>query len=291
MPELATIPWDTLARYRLIEILALWEGRVTASQIGEAFGIGREQAQKVLKAYREKVAPGNLDYDASRKGWVPLEAFTPRVTQGSLDEYLHLLGTYADLNSPFAGLGLGAADTESLPMPNREASPRVVRALVHAAREGLRLEARYASFNTPQGEERILVPHTLVFAAGRWHVRAFCEKHRDFRDFVLTRFRGVPEPMGCMLDTAHAKESDSDWHTFADVRLIPDRRLSLEEREMLMVDYGMSEGELKLSCRGPLVLYALRQLGVNPHHAEAEPRAQQIEIANRSALDRWIRWE
>ncbi|WP_405000958.1 hypothetical protein [Halomonas sp.] len=28
----------------------------------------------------------------------------------------------------------------------------------------------------------MLVPHTLVFAAGRWHMRAFCEKHRDYRN-------------------------------------------------------------------------------------------------------------
>lgn len=214
-----------------------------------------------------------------------------RHRQGSLDEYLHLLGSHEALNSPFAGLGLGAADTEALPMPNREASPWVVRALVHASREGQRVEARYASFNSPTGEERILVPHTLVFAAGRWHVRAFCEKHRDFRDFVLTRFRGAPEVMGGMLDIAHAKENDQDWHTFVGVRLIPDRRLTQEEREMLMADYGMDDGELWVSCRGPLVLYALRQLGVNPHHAEAEPRAQQIEIANRAELDRWIRWD
>lgn len=60
---------------------------------------------------------------------------------------------------------------------------------------------------------------------------------------------------------------------------------------MLMVDYAMTEGELVLHCRGPLVLYALRQLGVNLHHAETEPRAQQIEIANRVELDRWICWD
>lgn len=48
--------------------------------------------------------------------------------------------------------------------------------------------------------------------------------------------------------------------------------------------------ELALHCRGPLVLYALRELGVNPHHVEAEPRAQQIEVANREALAEWILW-
>ncbi|MDR9441001.1 MAG: hypothetical protein RI841_16095 [Halomonas sp.] len=58
--------WDTLARYQLIEILVLWEGCVVVSQLGEAFGIGRQHAQKVLRQYRT-VAPGNLVYDESRK--------------------------------------------------------------------------------------------------------------------------------------------------------------------------------------------------------------------------------
>lgn len=290
MSDTLPLPWDIQARYRLIEILAFWEGRVVSTQIAKAFGIGRQQAQKVLSQYREWV-PDNLVYDASLKGFLPTENFRPLVTAGKVEEYLHLLGSYRELDSPFTGLGLGAADTESLPMPSREASPHVVRALVAATREGQRLEVSYASFNNPQGEDRIIVPHTLVFAAGRWHVRAFCEKHRAFRDFVLTRFRSVPEPAGPMLDAEHAGEADADWQTYVDVRLIPDRRLTPQEREMLMVDYAMTEGELVLHCRGPLVLYALRQLGVNPHHAETEPRAQQIEIANRAELERWIRWD
>ena len=175
-------------------------------------------------------------------------------------------------------------------MPSRVVSPQVVREVVKAARAGQRLEVTYASFTSPSGEDRIIVPHTLVFAAGRWHVRAFCEKHRDYRDFVLSRFRGVPEPCGEML-AAHGSQHDEQWHTQVAVRLIPDRRLPDAERELLAMDYGMTDGELLLHCRGPLVLYALRELGVNPHHSEPDPRAQQIEIADREALASWIRWD
>ena len=60
--ERTSLPWDTQARYRLIEILALWEGRVTASQIGAVFGIGRQQSQKIIRQYRELV-PNSLLYD------------------------------------------------------------------------------------------------------------------------------------------------------------------------------------------------------------------------------------
>lgn len=288
MPTLTPIPWDTLARYRLIEILALWEGRVAASHIAEAFGIGRQQAQRVLRSYRE-LASHNLSYDSKHHGYLPSPQFLPLYTQGRVDEYLRLLNIHDTLDSPFAGLSMGAANTESLPMPSRTITPEVVRELVRAAREKRRLEVNYASFSSPEGSERIIVPHTLVFAAGRWHVRAYCEKHRGYRDFVLSRFRGVPEDSGAMLGR-HDAEHDERWQTRVAVRLIPDRRLSETERELLAMDYGMLDGELELHCRGPLARYALRELGVNPHHAEANPRAQQIEIANRDSLASWILW-
>lgn len=288
MSATTALPWDTLARYRLIEILALWEGRVVAAQIGEAFDIGRQQAQKVLRCYRE-LAPDNLVYDESRKGFLPAAHFAPSFTRGRVEEYLHLLGAHQELTSPFTGLGLGAANTEALPMPSRAVSPEVVREVVKAARDGHRLEVTYASLTSPVGEERIIVPHTLVFAAGRWHARAFCEKHRGYRDFVLSRFRGVPESCGAMLG-AHGLAEDAAWHTRVEVRLIPDRRLPPQERNLIAADYGMEDGELTLACRGPLVLYALRELGVNPHHVETEPRAQQVEIANAQALAPWIHW-
>ena len=288
MPDISALPWDSQARYRLVEVLALWEGHVVASQIGEAFGIGRQQSQKVLRRYRE-LAPENLIYDESRKGFLPSTLFEPRFTQGRVEEYLHLIGSGQVPESPFAGLGLHLATTESLPLPSRKVSPLVVREIVKAARAKQRLEVTYASFTSPSGEERIIVPHTLVFAAGRWHVRAYCEKHRSFRDFVLSRFRGVPEPLGNMLEK-HGIAEDTAWHTWVEVCLIPDRRLSLQEQALIAADYEMKDFELTLSCRGPLVLYALRELGVNPYHVETEPRSQQVEIANRQALTEWINW-
>ena len=73
--------------------------------------------------------------------------------------------------------------------------PEALRPLLKACREGLRLECEYVSFTTPDRETRLIAPHTLIFTGMRWHVRAYCEKSRDYRDFVLSRFRGEPELM------------------------------------------------------------------------------------------------
>jgi hypothetical protein len=38
--------WEVLMRYRLIEIIALWEGRLTTNHLCNSFGIARQQASK-----------------------------------------------------------------------------------------------------------------------------------------------------------------------------------------------------------------------------------------------------
>lgn len=37
------IRWELLIRYRLIEIVALWEGRLTTNHFCNGFGIARQQ--------------------------------------------------------------------------------------------------------------------------------------------------------------------------------------------------------------------------------------------------------
>ena len=74
--------------------------------------------------------------------------------------------------------------------------PDVIRPLVQAAREQKRVEGDYVSLNNPNRGDRIITPHTLVFTGVRWHVRVFFEKNMDYRDLVLSRYRGEPKLLG-----------------------------------------------------------------------------------------------
>ena len=74
------IRWDLLLRYRLIETIALWEGRLTTNHICHSFGIGRQQASKDINTYLRELAPGNLVYDRHLKGYVPARDFKPVVS-------------------------------------------------------------------------------------------------------------------------------------------------------------------------------------------------------------------
>ena len=112
--------WELLMRYRLIEIVALWEGRLTTKHLCNSFGIARQQASKDINAYLRDIAPGNLVYDGKLKGYKPAANFTPKVTSGLADEYLHALASTKDFAHTFSQLDLGFAHTEMLTPPLRQ---------------------------------------------------------------------------------------------------------------------------------------------------------------------------
>lgn len=277
--------WDLLLRYRFIETIALWEGRLTTRHLCDTFGIGRQQASKDINNYIREVGPGNLEYDKFLKGYKPTAEFTPRLTQGLADEYLHLMARNNELSNMFESLALNVANVEVLSVPVRDVKPEVLRPIMQAARQQKRLEVDYVSINNPDREGRIIVPHTLVYTGLRWHVRAWCEKNQEYRDFVLSRFRDIPE---IMEDSTHGVEQDEQWNKSITVRITPDPRLSQEQREVVEVDYGMTAGALEITTRAKLVPYALKLLHIDLEKELKDPTAQQIVVHNRDEIKPWL---
>lgn len=277
--------WDLLTRYRLIEIVAQWEGRLTTNHLVNSFGIGRQQASKDINSYLTDIAPNNLVYDKYLKGYKPSDSFTPKLTTGTADEYLHVLSRNKDISHTFEGLDLGFANTEILQIPLRQVEPVILRALVQAAREHKRVELGYISMSSAVEEERIIVPHTLVCTPLRWHVRAYCEKHKEYRDFVLSRFRGIPDFNG---DSDFTREQDKDWNTQVSIILRPDPRLSDAQQKIIAHDYGMTDQQLSITTKAPLVGYMLQAFNVDHRKLEISPTAQQIVIGNYDEIKKFL---
>jgi predicted DNA-binding transcriptional regulator YafY len=277
--------YDLLLRYRVIEIIALWEGRLTTNHLCNTFGIGRQQASKDINEYNSKVAKGNLFYDKNLKGYVPTANFKPAVTSGTADEYLYLLNRNKTLSSAFESLDLNYANTEVLNVPLRNIKPELLRPLVQAARAQKRVEVDYVSLTNPTAETRVIAPHTLVWTGMRWHVRAYCEKRKAFVDFVLSRFRGVPEIMD---ESPNHADQDKAWNKSVKIKIKPDSRLSKEQQQIIAADYGMQRGQLIVEVRGSLVPYALKLLQIDPNKVEAKADAQQIVIDNMDELKQWL---
>ncbi len=245
--SISHIRWDLALRYRLIETVAWWEGRLTTGHLMQSFGISRQQASKDINTYLNEHAPKNLTYDRHLKGYKPAKNFRPLFIDGSASAYLHLLDQNRMRAPHIEGLALAYAHTEVLQVPDRSIRPEVLRPILQACREGLRLETEYVSLANPAVEIRVMAPHTLVYTGMRWHVRAYCEKNREYRDFVLSRFRGEPDLMDV---SEHTRDQDEAWNTPVTVLIEPDARLSPAQKAIIEVDFGMAEGQLPVETRG-----------------------------------------
>lgn len=269
--------WEVVMRYRLIEIIALWEGRLTTNHLCHSFQIQRQQASLIINRYNKEVAPGNLVLDRKLKGYRPSETFKPLFTKGLADEYLHAMASHREIAHTFSSLDLGFDRTEMLHPPMRQVSTEILRALVQAARDGQKIDLGYVSMTSPDEESRIITPHTLVFTPLRWHVRAYCEKNRDYRDFVLSRFRNIHGLEG---KSSHLKEGDTRWNTHIDIILKPDPRLTDYQRRIVEHDYAMQNGQHVIRTRSALIPYAIQLLNIDLDKLDMKPEAQQIVVAN-----------
>ncbi|WXL23875.1 WYL domain-containing protein [Ectopseudomonas mendocina] len=283
--QIESVRWDLALRYQLIETVVWWEGRLTTNHLMQSFGISRQQASKDINTYINEHAPKNLVYDRHLKGYVPAKTFKPRFIDDSASDYLRLLNQNHEREAHIEGLALAYAHTEILQVPDRSIRPEILRPLLRACREGLRLECEYVSLSSPIPETRLIAPHTLVFSGMRWHVRAFCEKNGDYRDFVLSRFRGELEPLG---KSDWTREMDAGWSAQVVITIEPDSRLSQSQREIIETDYGMTKGQLVIPTRGALAQYVLQRYQLDPHKIQPRASAQQIVVANLDELKPWL---
>ncbi|MEC8158006.1 MAG: WYL domain-containing protein [Pseudomonadota bacterium] len=277
--------WEQLLRYRYIELISLWEGRLTTRRLCETFGIGRQQANKDLSSYRRALKYGDLKYDAVAKHYSPSQDFIPILTLGLASEYLQLAAQQSDVQRILGNLPMTAASVEVVNAPSRELAAELLRPIIQAMTEHRRIDVDYVSLNNPDREGRIIVPHTLVWTGYRWHVRAWCEKNQDFRDFVLSRFRGEAELMDM---SPHLIDQDKQWQHMVTLEIEPDSRLSVEQQEVVAHDYNMSNGRLELQVRAKLAPYLLQLLNVNTGTLLEDPRAQQLVLNNQDDLNTWL---
>lgn len=261
----------------LIELLVYWEGSVRPGELSHYTNITRQYASRVMKEYI-KNNEAQLVYDSREKHYIATKQFSPRYITGNANEYLNwLMGYNTSLVAPLP--------TQAVTLPTRHITPAFVRPIVRALREKRRLDVDYSSIGNPDKDGRIIVPHHLVQTTLRWHVRAWCEKNQDYRDFVLSRFQGTPQ----LLDKSSKDDTeDVGWQTQVTVILAPDARFNENQRAIIEREFGMERGVLKITTRGCLVHYLLQALNINPDVLSAEAAAQQLMIVNKDNIASWL---
>lgn len=273
--------WGAEQRLEFIEFRAFWEGGVNRSDLIDRFGVSIPQASADLTHYRE-LAPGNLIYDSSAKRYVAALDFHPRLTPPSADRYLAQLRANADAVIDLGDTWIGVPPpTASMPVPARRVDPALFRTLLAVMREGSSVEVQYQSMS-PQRPEAIwrrVTPHAFGSDGLRWHVRGFCHLDHVFKDFILSRWRGLRDvgPGGA------GANDDLDWTQTFDVVLAPNPKLSAGQREAVAWEYDMPRGKTTLPVRRALLYYLKKRLRLDVEGDS--PAETPVVVANRAAFE------
>jgi hypothetical protein len=258
-------------RLAFIEFRLWFLGDVRRPDLMDRFGIAPAVATRDLAAYRE-LAPQNIDFNGSRKVYVPTADFDP-VLKHEPDRVL------SALSRGFGeGLGKASAGFMLCEFPLRLNQPQlaVVAVITRAIHQHRAVHLTYHSLSTG-ASKREVVPFALVDNGHRWHVRAFDRKSQEFRDLVITR---MDKPVLLeAADIAAREQGDQDiqWTRIVQLELVPH---SAQVRpEIVARDFGIKKGSLILNVRAAIAGYVLQQWSVDcsPDHS-LDPSRYRLQL-------------
>ena len=241
-------------------------GELRRSDVVDRFGTGPAGATRDIALYK-KIAPENLQLDASDKVYRPTAAFAP-LFEHNPQRVLTAL-------SQGFGEGLGESLGEEVqPMlrceiPSALSLPKmsVLSPITRAIHRGKAVKLGYTSIESGH-TERELVPVALVDIGIRWHVRAFDRRHRQFRDFVFTRMDEPSVLEDGVVQRDETAEFDVQWSRIIELELVP--HPAHTRPEVVRMDYQFPEDDvLRVRVRAANAGYMLRRWTVDcstDHH-------------------------
>ena len=255
-------------RLAFIEFRVWFYGEVARKHVLERFEIATAAGTRDLMLYKQ-LAPNNVSYDQKHYRYLP--TFSP-LFQHDADKVLAALTA-----------GVSAADTGRSSETISHAAPKrlnqqtldTLATVTRAIHAGQVLSLTFLSMKKGPGK-RIIVPHSLVDSGLRWHVRAFDRTKGHFRDLVLTRMEDVRALEDCSPPVPQELiAADTQWNRMFTLTLIP--HPSRPHPEVIAKDFGMQQGQLKVSVRGAVAGYVMRQWQVDCS-PNASMRGQEIRL-------------
>ncbi len=261
--------WAARERLRAVEMMLWWRGWAGRSDLVERFGLSSAQASSDFQKYLE-LNGTRVFYQTSRKRYETSEGFDCRMHAPTLEEAVKVfLGGEVGAGMPVgASAGEVSEKLSVLSLPKREAPVGIARRIFVALLAGARVRVFYRSVNSNELAWRYLRPGALAWDGRRWHVRAWCEKRKDWRDFVLGRMAKAEWPE----EAEGEVPADVEWETWETLRLRINPKLGKEAKASLRMDYGMEGETMEIRVRLALKKYLLAELYIDHASHNALPR-------------------
>ncbi|PSH62224.1 WYL domain-containing protein [Phyllobacterium sophorae] len=271
------LKWGVAKRLEFIDFRLFWDGFFNRKDIVDFFGISEQQASSDISAYQLR-AQRNLRYDPSKKSFVRTADYKPEFIGPFSDRFL------LQLMAVNRGL-MSEEDTWFSQMPpievvgqlrRRPTNPTYLLRILDAIKQRGELELGYESLTGSPGGIRVVAPHSFLYSADRWYVRAWSEQHNDFRDYNLNRITSAGLPRECDIDPS----MDLEWHHTIELALIPNPRLDKAKQVAVAAEYDMTDDELRLPCRLSAAFYLINEHNLDLAGDKIKPEKQQLVLRN-----------
>ena len=263
--QLADLTLPQRDRLAFIELRVRFFGEIRRQDLVSRFGIQAAAATRDIALYKE-LAPSNLEYDTKGKVYVIGDGFQPA------------FNFPAERVLAWLSQGFGDGEPTSIKswitceIPSRITQPDlgVLSCVTRAIHLKSPLRVTYHSLSSG-GTQREIVPFALIYNGHRWHVRAFDRRSQDFRDFVITRMQEPVLLKGEAVAPQERSDQDIQWTRIVEVELIP--HPDQPRPEITEMDYGMTDGVLRMNLRAATAGYILRKWSVDcsPDHSLRGP--------------------
>lgn len=274
------VRWGVQRRLEFIDFRLFWDGRFNRRDLAETFGISAQQASSDIAQYTA-LAPENLVYDQTLKAYLRAPAYEPKLMHASAERYLLQLvaienrwmrheDTWFDHTPPIENVSLLRKRTDA----------RILLQILDAINQRGQLEIQYRSITGAPEPRRIIAPHALFHAVGRWYVRAWSAEHSDFRDYNLFRIDRAGEISEAEIDSA----LDFEWIHEIDLILAPNPALSESQQAALRGEYGMTDGRLVVTMRLSQTFYLMTEHNFDVEPDALPPGKQQLVLLNRDEV-------
>jgi predicted DNA-binding transcriptional regulator YafY len=279
--------WAVKARLRYVESCAWWRGVVNRHFLADYFGLSLAQISSDLQTYHE-MNPGALHYNLKRKRYEGMPDMKCVLHKPSLEEAMRMFLPGGDAAARVARLSETVTEepgappvatgepsvVEVLQLPERPVHPDVARRMFLAVLRSGSVQIEYNSIHGGGISWRTIQPHAFAHDGSRWHVRAWCHKNAEYRDFSLCRMSAARWPDE---ESDPPPATDDDWNTWVTLTLKAHRGLPAAARSAVELDYGMSRGKILLKVRKAMENYLRHRLGL-PLRDGTQP-APRLELA------------
>lgn len=251
-------------RLKYLDALLFWEGRANRSDLIDKFQISPAQAALDLKSYLESGKSGSVTYDTRAKRYEATIKFKPLFGLPSPEEWLK--GERRTL----------ADQIDVLPTLGRHTDVMMLARIYRAIRDKAALQIGYQSMTDVEPKIRWIAPHALASDGLRWHARAYCVLHQDYRDFVLSRM-AIPSGSKIIQERpAGDLPPDQEWNNAVELVLVPAASLSVAQAAAIRREYGFDQAALTVRIRQALLFYALRRWGLDRQDSRLSIKTQRI---------------